>query len=782
MNFVLNTEEDSTREEEKATEFLNFCDQNGLYHLGSRVGKQLFFEKSFRDFRFLERLSIVCFYGEEVEFASDVMLILLSHSLEKSVAERIVANLCCSIPRIKNRYLEYPQDVVKLICERKKVMRKIRTVLSPVYTFSITTCKRLDLFKKTMNSFLQCCTDLLLFDEWICVDDNSDEEDRKEMKRLYPFFKFYWKKPAEKGHARSMNLILNLTRETTYLFHMEDDWQFFLRRNYLTSLTTILASDVSLGQVLINRNYAETETEGDLQGGIYVDKVFRYYVHEHTRNSQELEKFISKYGNIRSSSYWPHYSLRPSLLRREILTKIGEYDEKSVHFERNYADRYLQANYLSAFMEGMSCYHIGRLTSEIGGEKLNAYDLNSESQFGMKPKTLSVEKEILRKEESEKKEEESSGKKKEENSEKKKEEEESSEKKKEEEESSEKKKATFEKPLKGVKFLRKLQTYVVNLDRRKDRYETFLKENEREITQLVSQTSPLVRFSAVDGSQLKMTARLARLLDNNDFSARRGMVGCALSHISIWNKIAENESHDIFLILEDDVKLSTNFIQKLNAASKLALESNKASLLFIGHSLHGGDSTFKNGSYKDESLLLNVEVWKRNEARSRSLGGTFGYIITKAGAIDLLNFVNAYGITNGIDWVMLKAIEEEPEKYHVKTCYCTPHLVFTEAYRGNNNPDSDIQYAYDCLDINLNRVKLEKEWIENNFDTKVCEYPLTALNRETIIGRRSDNHTTPFVYFVGKELAVFSYDVKINGYLRNKNDKINMRDFICYYE
>ena len=64
-----------------------------------------------------------------------------------------------------------------------------------------------------INSFLNCCQDLHKIDRWICVDDNSSTEDREEMKKLYPFFEFYFKNLDCKGHPQSMNLIRDLTKD-----------------------------------------------------------------------------------------------------------------------------------------------------------------------------------------------------------------------------------------------------------------------------------------------------------------------------------------------------------------------------------------------------------------------------------------------------------------------------------------------------------------------------------------------------------------------------------------
>lgn len=53
---------------------------------------------------------------------------------------------------------------------------------------SMTTCKRYDLFQKTVNSFLNCCLDLDKIDYFFCVDDNSSNLDKLQMQEKYGFF------------------------------------------------------------------------------------------------------------------------------------------------------------------------------------------------------------------------------------------------------------------------------------------------------------------------------------------------------------------------------------------------------------------------------------------------------------------------------------------------------------------------------------------------------------------------------------------------------------------
>ena len=92
--------------------------------------------------------------------------------------------------------------------------------------------------------------------------------------------------------------------------------------------------------------------------------------------------------------------------------------------------------------------------------------------------------------------------------------------------------------------------YVINLDRRADRMKR-LWDNHPGLEGRVE------RWPAVDGRSLRLTPAIARLLKPNDFFWKKAVTGCALSHLGLWDKLA-NETPDIknYLILEDDVKFN----------------------------------------------------------------------------------------------------------------------------------------------------------------------------------------------------------------------------------
>ena len=107
----------------------------------------------------------------------------------------------------------------------------------------------------------------------------------------------------------------------------------------------------------------------------------RYLIHEHyPEGSIDYKRFSQRHINKPNCVYWPHYSLRPSLLRSKVFTDLGHYKEISDHFEYDYAKEYRKAGYVSVFFDTICSHHTGKLTSVVDG--INAYKLNGIQQFG----------------------------------------------------------------------------------------------------------------------------------------------------------------------------------------------------------------------------------------------------------------------------------------------------------------------------------------------------------------------------------------------------------------
>ena len=528
--------------------------------------------------------------------------------LSQQQTDIILFNQHFSINHVTDRFTHYNQDKIDDILSRP-------TKAIPLITLTITTCKRFDLFEQTINSVINCF-DIELIDHWFCVDDNSNEEDRQKMKSMYPFFEFYWKDNKEKGHPQSMNIIRNYIK-TPYYFHLEDDWKFFTPMKYLYYSLEVLQQNPRYGQCLFNKNYAEIEADIDVKGGLFMTthSGFRYYIHEFVNNSNDLDKWIVKYGNSKSSNYWPHFSFRPSLLRTSVIKNIGQFDTVKSHFEMDYAYKYINQGYISTFFEGIYSIHIGRLTSQRNDtSKLNAYQLNDEIQFYGK-----------------------------------------------------------EEKLKSC-----IKTFVVNLDRRPDRWETFTQLKQLDFLNYK-------RFSAIDGEKLISTHQLQQIFENNDYNMRKGMVGCFMSHIVLCTQLI-NSQDDTYLILEDDVEVNDDFEKKFLHLCDL-LKHKDWDFCFIGHHIR---NTQEN-EWFDKISLPSIEKYDSYKSFVKSLGGTTAYLISKIGAKKYLDFLDSTGCTNGAD----TCIQKSADKLNVY--YSCPNLIFSDCFRGQDTIDSNIQYDYSSL-------------------------------------------------------------------------------------
>jgi len=627
--------------ENNANNILFQCRIKNLFNIGVKFGEYV--SNLFPHCIYiLEEYALLCHYSKDYIKAYEIFeRILGMKGISEEVANKNLFNQHFCMDHIENRYVNYNKDKVDEIMKRQPSD-------IPLVTLTMTTCKRFDLFQITVNSILNCL-DIEMIDFWLCVDDNSSEEDRNKMKELYPFFTFVFKNKEDKGHPRSMNIIKR-TVKTPYFFHLEDDFKFFAKRNYIRDAMDVLNSDRAIGQCLINKNYSEIERDIGIKGGIFkkTDSGLRYYIHEFVQTEEEKAEWNKKHGFGSSSNYWPHFSLRPSLLRTGVINEIGDFHENVGHFEMEYAYRYAGKGYVSAFFEGIYCFHTGRLTSEKHDEtKINAYKLNNEDQFVKKSlspidETVEIELSTL-----------------------------------------------------GIN----IKTYVLNLDRRRDRWDNF-----RKIAKPI-EFLEYERFSAVDGSFLQSTTQLQRIFDGNDYNMMVGAVGCAMSHFKMHAELINSE-YDSFLILEDDITFAEKFdVKFLHLCNEL--KNTEWDIVFIGH--HIRDTSDEKYTQTDFPTL---EKWDVYTSFSKSLGGTIGYMISKTGAKKFLDFVNANRLINCVDTALQKSANE------LNVFYITPHLVFSECFRRDvqeQKLDTDIQNNYKSLTVSLDdKIKYELDFYKEN--------------------------------------------------------------------
>lgn len=700
-------------------EALKLCEEEKNYEIGIVIC-EYFLEIFVENICILEYYAWFCYNTSKYRLSHNTYEKLMSKNqitIEKMEFYISMKSKCINF--IKDDFIRYNKTLVKKLSEEKN--NKPHSLI----TLTMTTCKRLHLFVDTINSFLNCCLDIHLIDKWIIIDDNSSDEDRKIMLEKYPFFQFIFKDKKDKGHPRSMNILLD-TVTTPYMFHMEDDWKFIEKRNYLTECLNVLSTNNAIGQCLINRNYGEIPEHNNIPGGFHytTQNGIKYVIHEHCCNDEQYKEFNKKYNNKPNSAYWPHFSFRPSLIRTIVFKNLGRFNEKVSHFEMEYSGRYIQKNYISAFLNGIFCLHTGRLTSEINDEtKLNAYILNDEKQF--------TGKEDIQ--------------------------------------------------LKDIDF----KTFVINLDRRKDRW-----ENIKTLLDI-----DVIRFSAVDGKILKKTEQLQRIFDGNDYNMRDGMVGCALSHIKLYINLLYSQTDNVYCVLEDDIVPVSDFKKKLQHLYSVLPENWE--FCYLGCHLW---KQYHTDEFLNKDRFPICERWGSQKSFLYSIGGTGGYLINKKGALKLLEYINMYGMTNCIDTMQQKASDL------INLYYAKPHLYSSDCYTNNNCVDSDVSSnnnQYISLTMNMeDRIEQELKKYDNPITTQHYEFTETyiknlenkktlffiAQNFEDFVKIISQNILNIPFYTMGKSVIVFVpiekivYPFRLNkGIVFNIDDAIQFNDETTTY-
>lgn len=302
------------------------------------------------------------------------------------------------------------------------------------------------------------------------------------------------------------------------------------------------------------------------------------------------------------------------------------------------------------------------------------------------------------------------------------------------------------------------EIWLLNLERRKDRL-LKMKEKTKEYD------LEIYRINAVDGLKFNFENYL-ELFSLRDFKLRnknpykhhennKGILGCALSHYKMWEKISKNvklNNEDYVLIIEDDCYFIDNFETKLN----LLLDELKYKLwdiCFIGYTDYKPlDNDEKNG---------NNLIKLCGDIRTRG-GGTFGYLITKNGAKKYYELANDRCIQQPIDWFMI----EQYDKLNVYKTY--KDLIFSNiAGKGN---DSDIQnilkpiYDINLKIYNFNNIICLKDQYNNLFTLN----NIFSLNYLGILNNNKIN-IKPFY----QEIIKTQLSTALN-YNHNNNNKINI--------
>jgi len=214
--------------------------------------------------------------------------------------------------------------------------------------FATTTFKRLNYFKKMVES-LKMVTDFNLVDDFYILDDGSDKEDLSEMLKVVPTAKI-----ITSGYGcqpKNLNAIFNI--ECDYLLLVEDDVIFTKPNNYIRK-----AFDV-----LYNSKYTQFIYSCFYMHHPWEDDEPREFIFNPDKELKERHESGTGLGPFNGNpENWPNFFLISSMIDMKKLKSMNEKFIDENHFERNFGYRITKKGFKS-ISSPICCEHIGELST-----------------------------------------------------------------------------------------------------------------------------------------------------------------------------------------------------------------------------------------------------------------------------------------------------------------------------------------------------------------------------------------------------------------------------------
>ena len=193
-----------------------------------------------------------------------------------------------------------------------------------------------------------------------------------------------------------------------------------------------------------------------------------------------------------------------------------------------------------------------------------------------------------------------------------------------------------------------LQTWIINLDKNKDR----LNQSMANYTASDLSIVPIQRYSAIVGKNLNPEDYLSEYALNEfqetntrkyrtrHYQLTQGGIGCFLSHMNLYKQLLQDKTMDYYLILEDDIKIDKHAYAKIKAL--LQNPPDNWDMILVGY-----NRIFNSLPSMDETSLC-FEV--------KSFWGTCGYLINQQGAQKLVNAYTTMDcqIDSFMSWLAIK--------------------------------------------------------------------------------------------------------------------------------
>ncbi|WP_240743541.1 glycosyltransferase [Mycobacterium paragordonae] len=188
--------------------------------------------------------------GEHAEAVALWRRALAKPGLPDEDRQRITANCDNSAPRTFEAAASYPVELARhLAGHRRDAEVVVSLVARPDH-------KGIEGIEVTLNSLLNCCTDVWRIGRYLVVDAGLPAADRATLLERYPFLEFC---PITAGE--SAGALLSQVRDQIYgrfWLHLGHGGQFYARERLITRLTSVFEAEENVYQVALN--FADADT------------------------------------------------------------------------------------------------------------------------------------------------------------------------------------------------------------------------------------------------------------------------------------------------------------------------------------------------------------------------------------------------------------------------------------------------------------------------------------------------------------------------------------------
>ena len=312
------------------------------------------------------------------------------------------------------------------------------------------------------------------------------------------------------------------------------------------------------------------------------------------------------------------------------------------------------------------------------------------------------------------------------------------------------------------------EVHIINLARRRDRVERFKKNHPW--------SKQVCLRPAYEGKDITLSPALAQLFAPNDFMWKKAIMGCALSHLSLWNELAmEPEVCENYLILEDDVKFQSDWLSIWAEASKHIPEDYD--VLYLGGVLPPNKPVYAGAVETVNSFWGRIrpnQIFGQREPTRYFHFCNYSYILSRKGAKKIMELLSTNGYTTSADHMVCNRMDMN---HYVLTplvagCYQDDDPTYQQSQFNNFN-------RVDSFDSDLwnNDERFTEQEIQTNLSVKT-----TVTIQQALADGRVTSTSTPSiavksasnVYTVGDfnlvKGSLFEYDwlEKLIGPLNNQ--------------